>query len=320
MKLSSSLVLTAIVITASACTAIPIQVPPPHVQANAYIVKRGDTIQNIAWRYQVLPNDLVVWNNLKKPFYLNVGQRLRVRGNRSQIQELPVQPSPTVASISRPKASQPQTQGVTKVVVAQATPVELQVQQVPVALQSVGQAQAVTQRQAPKPRSLPIEIEEVPASISSNHVSQLAPLEGLSDMVKPISLSDDSNVGFELSQWVWPAQGDFKSKKIHIKDKGPVLDILGTRGQSVVAASTGEVIYTGGDSPLGRLIILRHDGGFISAYSHNERLNVRKGDQVFAGDVIAYMGGSGEGSAKLRFQLKKEGQTVDPLVYLPRIN
>ncbi|MEB3735361.1 peptidoglycan DD-metalloendopeptidase family protein [Halopseudomonas pachastrellae] len=66
------------------------------------------------------------------------------------------------------------------------------------------------------------------------------------------------------------------------------------------------------------MIIIKHDETFLSAYAHNSRLLVKEGDQVKVGQVIAEMGSSGTDRVKLHFEIRRKGQPVDPLTYLPR--
>lgn len=101
-------------------------------------------------------------------------------------------------------------------------------------------------------------------------------------------------------------------------DKG--IDIRGERGEAVRAAAAGSVVYSGNGIPhYGNLLIIKHDEHYLSAYAHNERLLVGEGDTVAAGERIAEMGDSGTGTdaVKLHFEIRRDGEPVDPLKYLP---
>jgi lipoprotein NlpD len=96
------------------------------------------------------------------------------------------------------------------------------------------------------------------------------------------------------------------------------LAIGGERGDAVRAARSGEVVYAGGGLVgYGRMIILKHDAKFLSAYGHNEELLVTEGDQVEAGETIARMGSSGAERPMLHFEIRVDGTPVDPAGYLP---
>jgi lipoprotein NlpD len=66
------------------------------------------------------------------------------------------------------------------------------------------------------------------------------------------------------------------------------------------------------------MIIVKHDETYLSAYAHNSKLLVSEGDQVKVGQVIAEMGSSGTDRVKLHFEIRRKGQPVDPLSYLPK--
>ncbi|WP_018649495.1 MULTISPECIES: peptidoglycan DD-metalloendopeptidase family protein [unclassified Thioalkalivibrio] len=117
--------------------------------------------------------------------------------------------------------------------------------------------------------------------------------------------------------WRWPADGDvlrgFSSSGTR---RG--LAIGGERGDEVRATRSGEVVYAGGGLVgYGRLIILKHNARFLSAYGHNDELLVSEGDQVEAGETIARLGSSGAERPMLHFEIRVDGTPVDPTRYLP---
>lgn len=118
--------------------------------------------------------------------------------------------------------------------------------------------------------------------------------------------------------WSWPAKGPVIGRFGGSGVTGKGLDIAGRRGDSVMAAAPGVVVYAG--SALvgyGRLLIIRHDDNYISAYAHNDRFLVKEGDRVRPGQVIAEMGASGADREKLHFEIRERGKPVDPLRFLP---
>ncbi|MHB8414873.1 MAG: murein hydrolase activator EnvC family protein [Acidiferrobacteraceae bacterium] len=97
------------------------------------------------------------------------------------------------------------------------------------------------------------------------------------------------------------------------------IDIGGSLGSAVRAAAAGEVVYTGSGLPgYGKLIILKHNKNFLSAYAHNSRILVKEGEMVRRGQEIAEMGSSGADRVMLHFEIRLRGNPVDPLRYLPR--
>ena len=119
--------------------------------------------------------------------------------------------------------------------------------------------------------------------------------------------------------WQWPSRGKpqatFGGKGI--AGRGIVID--GRLGDAVVAAAAGTVVYSG--SALvgyGRLIIVKHNDEWLSAYGHNQRLLVHEGDTVKAGQKIATMGIGPNDKPALYFEIRRDGKPVDPLRYLPK--
>ncbi|WP_024325779.1 peptidoglycan DD-metalloendopeptidase family protein [Thioalkalivibrio sp. AKL19] len=117
--------------------------------------------------------------------------------------------------------------------------------------------------------------------------------------------------------WQWPADGEvLRSFSSSGTRRG--LAIGGERGDHVRATRAGEVVYAGGGLVgYGRLIILKHDARFLSAYGHNDELLVAEGDQVQAGETIARLGSSGAERPMLHFEIRVDGTPVDPARYLP---
>lgn len=122
----------------------------------------------------------------------------------------------------------------------------------------------------------------------------------------------------ESIQWRWPAGGELMSRfsTKGIGSKG--LDIRGKQGDPVKAAAKGFVVYRG-DALLGygKIIIIKHDEQFLSAYAHNSQMLVNEGQWVKAGQQIAKIGSSGTDRNKLHFEIRRDGVPVDPLRYLP---
>lgn len=116
--------------------------------------------------------------------------------------------------------------------------------------------------------------------------------------------------------WSWPAQGSVIKEFGHAGNKG--LDIAGRRGQPVYCAGAGRVVYSGsGLLGYGKLIIVKHNKNYLSAYAHNDKLLVKEGDKVAGGQRIAQMGSTGVKQVKLHFEIRRDGKPVDPLRYLP---
>ena len=123
----------------------------------------------------------------------------------------------------------------------------------------------------------------------------------------------------DAPQWRWPTQGIILSSFQGNSGFNKGIDLGGKLGEPVLAAAAGQVVYAGsGLRGYGKLLIIKHNETFLSAYAHNERLRVKEGDLVKVGQVIADMGSSGTDRVKLHFEIRRDGTPVDPLKYLPR--
>jgi lipoprotein NlpD len=113
--------------------------------------------------------------------------------------------------------------------------------------------------------------------------------------------------------WQWPVQGQLLNSK---SSKG--IQILGQLGTPVVATAQGKVVYSGsGLRGYGRLLIIKHNEHYLSAYAHNQALLVSEGETVQGGQAIAKMGNSDAEQVKLHFEIRYLGKPVNPLEYLP---
>jgi len=134
----------------------------------------------------------------------------------------------------------------------------------------------------------------------------------------PKQSAADTNTGSTDTaiHWHWPTTGRIVKSKTLTSIKG--LDIQGIEGQKIGAAADGEVVYSGsGLLGYGKLIIIKHSETYLSAYAHNQAIDVKEGERVLAGQKIATMGKGSRGHPVLHFEIRKEGKPVDPLQYLP---
>ncbi len=122
-------------------------------------------------------------------------------------------------------------------------------------------------------------------------------------------------------QWRWPADGQVMQtfSKNDLGRKG--IDIGGRSGEPVLAAAAGSVVYAGsGLLNYGKLIIIKHNDNYLSAYAYNRDLLVREGDSVAGGQHIADMGRRGNGDTLLHFEIRYDGKPINPLKYLPQVH
>lgn len=135
--------------------------------------------------------------------------------------------------------------------------------------------------------------------------------------VKPVSTVKvpDKNV----SSWHWPVIGSVTKgfSNAGVSSKG--IDIRGKDAEHVKAAADGIVVYAGnGLIGYGNLVIVKHNEVYLSAYAYNDRILVKEKQSVRAGDSLAIIGGKGTERPLLHFEVRRDGQPIDPLKVLPK--
>lgn len=101
------------------------------------------------------------------------------------------------------------------------------------------------------------------------------------------------------------------------KDWHKGIDIGASYGSTIKAADGGTVTFAGWKGTYGKLVIITHDNGDQTYYAHCSSIVVSKGDKVYQGQKIAEVGSTGRSTGPhLHFEIRKDGQTVDPQKYL----
>lgn len=138
--------------------------------------------------------------------------------------------------------------------------------------------------------------------------------------IAPVIASDSSSNNSEkVSSWHWPIDGPVVKgfSNDGVSSKG--IDIKGQKGNLVKAAADGTVVYAGsGLIGYGNLVIVKHNDVYLSAYAYNQRILVKEQQKVRAGDALAVIGGKGSEKSLLHFEVRRDGQPIDPLKVLPR--
>jgi lipoprotein NlpD len=152
------------------------------------------------------------------------------------------------------------------------------------------------------------ETRPVPRSEAQNKVE---PQESKEAVRETASSADEEEVDF-----AWPVNGKLLSGFSEGAGKG--IDIGGKAGQPVHAAAAGKVVYSGsGLRGYGKLIIIKHNKTYLSAYAHNSQILVKEGQSIAKGQKIAEMGNTDTDQVKLHFEIRRFGKPVDPAKYLP---
>ena len=165
---------------------------------------------------------------------------------------------------------------------------------------------------APKPAATPKAAAPAEKPVDSAAQETPKPTPTQAPAEKPAPAGDD-----EAVEWSWPATGKVLAG---FNDSGSAkgVDIAGNDGQPVYAAAPGKVVYSGaGLRGYGKLVIIKHNKTYLSAYAHNSQLLVKEGQVIAKGQKIAEMGSTDTDRVKLHFEIRKLGKPVDPLKYLP---
>lgn len=165
---------------------------------------------------------------------------------------------------------------------------------------------------------------------ATQYSDRLVAVKSASDVTRPDQQGEAGNKkslpslrynGKANEKWRWPVEGELltgvnnrESRKQGFRG----LNIAGYKGQPVLAARGGVVVYSGnGLKTLGNLLIVKHDEDYLSAYAHNSKLLVGRGDKVSVGQQIAELGSTGTNRNYLHFEIRYRGDPLDPLNLLP---
>lgn len=122
-----------------------------------------------------------------------------------------------------------------------------------------------------------------------------------------------------LFDWIWPASGKIIAPFNPTPGGNKGIDIGGFLGATISACNNGIVVYSGeGIRSYGKLIIIKHNDDYLSAYAYNQHMQVKEGQKIVTGQKIATMGANNDGRAALHFEIRRFGKPINPLLYLPK--
>ena len=287
------------------------------IPGGSYQVVKGDTLYSIAFRNKVDFRDLAQWNGVAAPYTIHPGQRLKLSPATTAGAVAANRPSGPVSPPPPPATAQ----AVATVHSASAPPAASAPMFEPVASSSTPKPPSTTAVAAAPAIPVPPKAT-APAPSGTSSVVPVAGVKTPSPTVLPPpapaqAVSTGPSRAVSGVTWRWPAQGTL-IKRFQPGDAIPGIEIGGNAGDAVHAAADGVVVYSGnGLVGYGELVIIKHSDSFLSAYGHNSKRLVKEGQRVSAGQQIAEMGSTGATRNELEFQIRKDGNPVDPLGYLP---
>lgn len=291
-------------------------------QGRMHRVNAGETVYAVAWMYDLDFLALARANNLQEPYTLTTGQLLRV-DLRSTPQVANAAPSVAPPSDGVRVNAVTTTGGTSRSPIGsgglQRTPLPesepagggtARTTLPPLDLPPAGEVPAappVAIQETPAPAPAP-----EPAPVVVTPPPQVAPAPSTPPPAPPSPAADAP------INWAWPSAGQLIGRFSESDIDGKGLKFAGRRGDPVLAAADGQVVYAGrGLLRYGDLIIIKHNDRFLSAYAHNDRILVQEGAFVARGEKIAELGSSGIDREMLHFEIRVEGQPEDPMRFLP---
>jgi murein DD-endopeptidase MepM/ murein hydrolase activator NlpD len=246
-----------------------------------HTVASGETLYSLGRKYGVSPFTIADANGLDKDKQLSLGQQIKIPG----------------AKAAKPVVEQEQ--------IADNEPVIVKTKKKPAI--SLAQEEQTADADTTDGEAA---IGESPKKI----VAQVKPM-----VRETVEVADGptAQAGFNLR---WPLKGKvisgFGNKPGGLKNEG--INIAVPEGTSVRAADAGVVAYAGNElKGYGNLVLIRHPGGYVTAYAHAKELFVKRGDKVERGAVIAKAGQTGSvSSPQLHFEVRKGATALDPMKFM----
>ncbi len=268
---------------------------------DSYRVQSGDTLYSIARRFGADAKSLADLNGMSPDERLTVGRRLRLPGgaedkiaarpNRVTTAETPSKPVPYTALPSNPPV-------------------------------------APAPGLAPPPSSAASSAP--PTSAPPTSTAQATPYRPTAPQAEPTPPGDAEVAAAGKGLFLWPVKGDLLQRfgPLAGGQRNDGVDISGAPGDPVMAAAAGEVVYAGNSVPgFGNLVLIRHDGGWVTAYAHLKSLDVKMRQTVTQGQEIGVVGQTGGVTQpQLHFEVRYAPSTrdkarpIDPMLVLPQIN
>lgn len=244
-----------------------------------YTVQKGDTLYGIALEHGFDYKEVAESNGIAPPYTIRVGQQLRLA------------PAGQPAVVATPLKTVPAVE-------------TRQADQDPLLKTQPKAIKQPYSEQADKPAMA--KAETVSAKPAANEE------KAISEKKESAPVEDEERI-----EWNWPATGKVVAG-FNEGSSSKGVDIGGKSGQPVLAAAPGKVVYSGsGLRGYGKLVIIKHNKTYLSAYAHNRQILVKEGQGVTKGQKIAEMGDSDADQVKLHFEIRRLGKPVDPMKYLP---
>ena len=281
------------------------QATKPIDAGKIHTIQKGDTLISIALANGLDYRELAAWNNLENPNAIKLGETLRLTAPGS------VNDISATSSATQPQPGAPVTAPLIFTNVPTPAAVSLANSD---KLKTEPKATKLAYTDAAYAKALAESAGVASASVPANALPVAPTLAA-----PPVSVATAPPASDDV-EWAWPIQPVPKGKIVAMYtevNKG--IDIAGIKGTPILASAPGKVVYSGaGLRGYGRLVIIKHNATWLSAYAHNEKILVTEGEEIKKGQKIAEMGSSDADQVKLHFEIRKQGKPLDPLQFLPK--
>ena len=250
---------------------------------DVYTVKKGETVFSISLKCGFDYQKVALSNGLKKPYFVKPGDQIRF----------------DLLKKNKPKSSEPQNKDslISTIPFEESEIIEDNI----FTSEEIASQDSEVDFQFGNPIQIdqPKVIREVYSKKSIKKSKKLSALKAKNQ-----------------KNWEWPTNGELTSSFDQAIDKKSI-EILGLEGQEIRSVAKGKVIYVGEDlAGYGKLTIIKHDGNILSVYGHQQATLVSEGQSVQAGQSIGTMGKTGADEVKLLFEIRKDGESIDPINFL----
>ncbi|MCD8520076.1 MAG: M23 family metallopeptidase [Alphaproteobacteria bacterium] len=267
-----------------------------------HVVEKGDTLYTIASRYHIVMSDIAVVNNLQAPFVLNQGQRLKL----PPPQEYKVREGDSLYLVSRLYST------------STAEIARLNNLSAPYAIQA-GQILRLPSGVRRDESGITHEVavaEAAPVGGVEREDLSSSPLRATASGPADTPMLKTSGSGKFSAPVKGPILSSYGSKPGGLHNDG--INIKAPRGTPVGSADAGQVVYAGNElKGSGNLVLVRHSNGYMTAYAHLDRIDVKRGMRLARGQQLGTVGSTGSvSSPQLHFEVRKGTEAMNPQQYL----
>lgn len=296
-----------------------------------YYVKAGDTLINISAKYGCHYQEIARWNNLKPPYNIIVGQKLKLFKhylsplnplNKTTVVTPPSVPVSTVISVQKSQKSIPNQslqnlifktykvkKGDTLYSISRYFGLDHKLIAVANNLLTPEQLNAGRELKIPDTKQ-----KHSTLNFIKNQLTSPQNLRFNSQKKLIISNNNENMLKFYCQ---WPINGKLLKTFAETGHRG--IEISGHKGQKVRAVATGKVVAVNASIyGHGKFVVIKHNNRYMSSYANNQRTLVKPGQKVTQGQIIAELGAIGDKPPLLKFEIRKSGKLINPMYFLPK--